>query len=250
MHGTICPQFCPKFDVIYLACSLLEIMQHPIVQQLGVRHGSIQSVHRTLPPRGRGILAGGIPRYLQAGSVCLCQRRRAHAGGHRRGGAARYPPQPAHVAHFFQQGHQGLPGIQGFLRHGGDHRADRVLLPPRRAGAGRAQADSLSAGAGGWRQVVAGGKAQAPDGKNAVLRRQRLAGERFAPVIVFCRRGWRHSGTGIRHSPPLSGQGTVTVGGQAPARIQRRHHQVSRDQALAFGAGSDGHFQDRAGRRE
>jgi serine protein kinase len=29
---------------------------------------------------------------------------------------------------------QDLPGVQGVLRHGRDHRADRFLLPPRRAG--------------------------------------------------------------------------------------------------------------------
>lgn len=44
-NGTICPQSSPISDVIYLACALLETMQYSIDQQLGVRHGSIQSVH-------------------------------------------------------------------------------------------------------------------------------------------------------------------------------------------------------------
>ncbi len=50
------------------------------------------------------------------------------------------------------------PAFQGFLRHGGGHRGDRRLLPPRRPGPGGEEADPLPARAGGGRQVLPGGE--------------------------------------------------------------------------------------------
>ena len=64
------------------------------------------------------------------------------------------------------------PGLLRVLRHGGDDRADRRLLPPRRPGAGGAQADPLPARPRRRRQVVARRAPQGADGGASDLRAQ------------------------------------------------------------------------------
>ena len=70
------------------------------------------------------------------------------------------PPRP----HLHEPDDPGLSGLQRVLRHGGDDRADRRLLPPRRPGPGGAQADPVPARPGRRRQVVARRAAEGADG--------------------------------------------------------------------------------------
>ncbi len=55
------------------------------------------------------------------------------------------------------------------------------------------------------------------------------------------------SGRRLRHSAPLPERHHVALGGQAPARVQRRHFQVQGGEAAPFGAAPDRRRQDRAG---
>src|SRR5258705_364497 len=76
------------------------------------------------------------------------------------------PPWP----YLFEQDHARLSGLRRILWHGRNHRAHRRLLPARSSRSGRAQADSLSAGAGGRWKIVAGGAAEIVDGSPSHLR--------------------------------------------------------------------------------
>ena len=67
---------------------------------------------------------------------------------------------------------------------------------------------------------------------------QGLAGERIAARPVQRGRRRRHPRGRLRHPAPLPAHHPEPVGGQAPARIQRRHQQVPRGQALPVDAAS------------
>src|SRR5258705_5892168 len=56
--------------------------------------------------------------------------------------------------YLFEQDHALLSGLRWIPWHGRNDRAHRRLLPARSPGSGGAQADSLSAGAGGRRKIV------------------------------------------------------------------------------------------------
>ena len=100
----------------------------------------------------------------------------------------RHPQRHPNVAAVRQQGHQDLSCLRRVLRHGRRDRAGRELLPPRRTGAGREEADPLSARSGRRRQELDRRAAEAADGARSVLRNQGLAGERVAARPVRSRR--------------------------------------------------------------
>ena len=104
----------------------------------------------------------------------------------------RHAQRPAAVAHLRQQGHQAsIPAFAEFYGMEDADRAGRVLLPPRRAGAGRKEADPLPARPGRRRQELDRRAPEAADGAGAVLRDQGFAGERVAAGPVRHRRGRR-----------------------------------------------------------
>ncbi len=144
----------------------------------------------------------------------------------------RHPARPAPVAHLRQQGDPDLPGVQGFLRHGGADRAGRLLLPPRGAGPGGEKADPLPAGPGRRRQVVDRRAAEAADGAGALLRDQGLAGERVAAGPVQQRRRRAAARAAVRHPAALPAAHHVALGREAARGIRRRHPQVPGRQAL------------------
>ena len=156
--------------------------------------------------------------------------------------------------HLRQPHHRPLPGVQRFLRHGGDDRADRRLPAPRLAGAGGAQADPLSARPGRRRQILARRTHQGARGTGAGLRaqgrpgHQPVAGKPARPVRQ--RRHARDRRAGIRGPDARDPRADEPVGGQAARRVRGRHRPLHRgaDDALAAAPGGD--RQDRAGRRE
>src|SRR5229473_615241 len=89
---------------------------------------------------------------------------------------------------FFEQDHARLSSLRRILWHGRNDRAHRRVLPARGARSGRAQADSLSAGAGGRWKIVAGGAAEIVDGSPSHLRaegrRRTQSGVREPPEFV------------------------------------------------------------------
>ena len=181
-------------------------------------------------------------------------RGRAPAEGDRRAGDGRYQPGPAPRPDLHEPDDQDLSGLRRFLRHGRDDRADRRLLPPRRAGARRAQAGALPAGPGRRRQIVAGRAAEAADGERADLRaegRQRDQPDLREPARpVRPGHDGRRDREALRHPAPAPDRHDLAVGGQAARGIRRRHHQVHRHPAAAVAAEADLRRQDRAGRRE
>ena len=125
------------------------------------------------------------------------------------------------------------------------------LLPPRRAGPGREEADPLPAGPGGRRQELDRRAPEAADGARAVLRDQGLAGQRVAARPV--RRGRRRPDPreGIRHPAPLPA--TASCRPWAVKRLDeyggdiRKFKVVKRYPSILKQIGDQ---QDRAGRRE
>ena len=157
-------------------------------------------------------------------------------------------------AHLHEPHPQGLSGLQGLLRPGGDDRAHRRLLPPCRAGPRGEEADPLPPGPRRRRQVLARRSPQGPDGEVPDLRARHQ--RRHQPDLreparpVRSRLHGPHAGRPLRHPrAPADGQ-HVAVGGQATRRVRRRHLQVLGHQAASLQAAPDLRGQDRAGRRE
>ena len=196
----------------------------------------------------------GVSRRMPCRSGDVRQHRGAHDHRDRRAGVRRYGQGHPARPHLHEPDAEGLSGLQGLLRPGGDDRAHRRLLPPRRAGPGGEEADPLPAGSRRRRQVLARRPAQGPDGEVPHLRaghqrrRQPDLRERARPV----RSGLHgpHAGGPLRHSAaPADGQ-HVAVGGEAARRVRRRHLQVLGHQAASLQAAPDLRGQDRARRRE
>ena len=186
--------------------------------------------------------------------VLLCGRRRAHAQRDRRAGDGRHEPGSAARPHFHEPDDQGLSRIRRFLRDGGDDRADRRLLPSCRTGARGAQADSLSAGSGRRRQILARRAAEAADGERAGLclegRQGNQPGLREPARPVRSGHPRRRTRKALRRPAAASDRHDFALGGQAARGIRRRHHQIHRRSHAAVAAEADLHLQDRARRRE
>ncbi|GJE44235.1 hypothetical protein AEGHOMDF_3423 [Methylobacterium soli] len=195
-----------------------------------------------------------VPRCLPRRAADVCERGRAHPRRHRQAGIRRHlegrPPRPR----LHEPDDPDLPGLLRVLRHGGDDRADRLVLPPRRAGARGAQADPLPPRPGRRRQVVARRAPEGPDGGPPHLRaqgRQRgLAGLREPARPVRPRDHGRGDPEPLRHPAPAPHWADEPLGPQAPRRVQRRHLAVHGDQGQALAPAPDRHRQDRARRRE
>ena len=193
---------------------------------------------------------GRMPRRC----VDVRQHGRAHDRRHRRAGARGQRQGCAAGAHFHEPHAQGLSGLQGLLRPGGDHRAHRRLLPARRPGPGGEEADPLPAGPGRWRQVLARRPPEGLDGEMPGLRaghqrrHQPDLRERARPLRS--RLHGPHAGGSLRHPRAAADGQHVAVGGQAARRVRRRHLQVLGHQAASLQAAPDLRGKDRAGRRE
>ena len=155
---------------------------------------------------------------------------------------------------FFNRTHQGLSRLRWLLRHGGHDRADRGLLQARRPGPRREAPDSLSAGPGRRRQILARRAAQGADGEGPDLRaqggRRDQPGVRIAAGAVPLRRADRSAGREVRHREAPPRRRDEPVGRQAARRIRRRHLEIRGGAHLSVQAAPDRHRQDRAGRRE
>ena len=182
-------------------------------------------------PAGGRAVARGLSRQMLRRSVLLCRRRRAHAEGDRRAGDGRHEPGRAARPHLHEPDDQGLSGVRRFLRDGRDDRADRRLLPPRRAGSRRAQADPLSAGPGRRRQILARRAAEAADGEGAGLcaegRQGDQPGVRKPARAVRPGDPRRRTRKALRHSAAPADRHDLALGGQAARGVRRRHHQSS-----------------------
>src|SRR5271165_6411093 len=150
-------------------------------------------------------------------SVLLRRRGRADAEGDRGTDNDRYEPGRTSWPHLYEPHDQGLPRILRLLRDGGDDRADRRLLPARRAGSRRAQADPLSAGPGRWRQIVARRTAETADGKRAGVCAEGRQGNqprlRKPARLVRSARLWRRTRKALRHTAAAADRHVVAMGG-------------------------------------
>ena len=172
--------------------------------------------------------------------------------GEPRGGRHRQGPAPR--PHLPEPHHPHLSGLLGILRHGGDDRADRRLLPPRRAGVGGAQADPLPARPGRRRQVLPRRAPQGADGGGADLRaqgrRRAQPGLREPARPVRPRAHGREAGGPLRHPAPAPHRADEPLVPEAARRVRRRPLEVPGGEAQPLAPAPDRRRQDRAGRRE
>ena len=117
------------------------------------------------------------------------------------------------------------------------------LLPPRRAGPRRAQADPLSARPGRRRQVLARRAPEGADGRAADLcaegRRRAQPGVRKPARPVRSGAAGADARGRIRHSAAPADRADEPVVLQAARRIRRRHHAIPRRQDHAVAAAPD-----------
>ena len=158
--------------------------------------------------------------------------------------------------HLHEPHDPGLSGLRRILRHGGDDRADRRLLPPRRAGPGGAQADPLPARPRRRRQILARRAAEGADGGQAHLRaegrRRDQPGLREPARPVRSRAAWApmlEERYGIPRAP--ADRPHEPLGDQAARRVRRRHLASSAwSRSIPSRLRQIACRQDRAGRRE
>ena len=137
---------------------------------------------------------GGISGVVSKRSVAICQCGRTAAGGDRRTHDDRHGEGCSPWPDLLEPHHARLSGVRRLLRHGRNDRAHRRVLPARRAGSRRAQADPLSAGTGRRRQVLARRAAQVADGSPSDLcaegRRRAQPGVREPARACSIRKRW------------------------------------------------------------
>ena len=215
----------------------------------------VHELHAVLRrPAGSRHVARRLSAGLPLRSDDVCQRTRAHPGRHRRPRDGGHRQGPAPRPHLHEPHDAALPRLLRVLRHGGDDRAHRVVLPARRAGAGGEEADPLPARPRRRRQVVAG---RAPEGPDRTPPRLRAQGrQRPLPGVREPARPLRPRDDGRADRGPLRGPATTPhradepLGAEAPRRVQRRHLQVQGRQGQSLAPAPDRTGQDRARRRE
>src|SRR6266446_477951 len=144
--------------------------------------------------------------------------------------------------------------LRRILWHGRNHRAHRRLLPARSSRSGRAQADSLSAGAGGRWKIVAGGAAEIVDGSPSHLRaegrRRTQSSVREPPEFVRSGIAGADDSRKVRHSAPSPPWTDESVVLQTAGSIRRRHFTIPGRQNPALALAADRGRENRAWRRE
>ena len=132
--------------------------------------------------------------------------------------------------HVLQPHHQDLSRLRRLLRDGRHDRAHRGLLQARRAGPRGEAADTLSAGPGRRRQVLARRAAQGSDGEASDLcaegRRPDQPGVRNPARSVPLAGTGQSAGRTLRHRAPSRRRRHEPLGGEAAGRIRRRHLQI------------------------
>ncbi len=152
---------------------------------------------------------------------------------------------------FLNRTMRAYPAFAGF--HGMEETIERIgrLLPARRARSRRAQADSLSAGAGGRRQVVARRAAEVADGSPSDLcaeGRRRLSPVFESPLSLFDPDSLGADDRGkIRHSAPPPQRADESVVLQAARGIRGDISRFRVAKIQAFAVATDCDRENRAG---